>query len=229
MAKRRNLPTSQAILLLALVILTALHAMGQAAAYHTIYSFAGGADGASPHAGVTLGKDGELFGTTYTGGGGDGTIFELTPVAGGSWEEKVLHRFTGDPDGPDGAFPVANLVFNEEGVLYGTTLYGGTGGGGTVFELTPPATVGEGWANAILYNVPGGRGQRNPYGAVFFGAGGALYTTTFADAVQVGGYPYGGTVFELTPPVAPGGSWTEHTLFKFTDTAAGDWPFAGMV
>src|SRR5437867_3786464 len=113
--------------LLALALLTMQDAMGQAPAYNTIYSFKGGPDGVSPHAGLTLGKNGKLFGTTYTGGTGTfGTVFELVPATGGSWTKAVLHNFSG----PDGSLPAAKLVFGSNGTLYGTTLMGGAGNNG---------------------------------------------------------------------------------------------------
>jgi hypothetical protein len=64
---------------------------------------------------------------------GCGVVFELTPTAGGAWTESALHGFSG---GNDGAFPVAAVILNAAGNLYGTTFYG-TLGGGVVFSLTP--------------------------------------------------------------------------------------------
>jgi uncharacterized repeat protein (TIGR03803 family) len=82
-------------LLLALAILSVQNSAAQAAAYSTIYNFQGGTDGESPHAGLTLGKDGKLFGTTYTGGtGGYGTVFELASVVAlGPYNDMVLGNF----------------------------------------------------------------------------------------------------------------------------------------
>jgi len=83
---------------------------------------------------------GNLYGTTLWGGTyGDGTVFELTPTAGGGWTEQVLYSFG---NGTDGADPNATLIFYRAGNLYGTTDLGGTYGGGTyglgtVFEVTP--------------------------------------------------------------------------------------------
>jgi hypothetical protein len=115
-----------------------------------LYSFTGqDGDGALPVAGLVLGKNGSLYGTTEYGGSaasgsactsfgasGCGTVFELKPPAapGGAWAEIVLHSFTG-MDG-DGAAPQANLTAGPTGVLYGTTWAGGTAGYGTVFSIT---------------------------------------------------------------------------------------------
>jgi uncharacterized repeat protein (TIGR03803 family) len=100
-----------------------------------LYSFGNGTDGAIPYAGLIFDAAGNLYGTTFGGGpyGGAGTVFELTPTAGGGWTETVLHSFNGG----DGANPVAGLIFDAAGNLYGTTTGGGTYGGGTAFELSP--------------------------------------------------------------------------------------------
>jgi uncharacterized repeat protein (TIGR03803 family) len=118
-----------------------------------LYSFKNnGKDGNYPSAGLIFDGAGNLYGTTIYGGSGKcesgdggiigcGTVFELTPKAGGGWTEKVLHSFR--PNGGDGWWPVANVISDAAGNLYGTTFGGGdvpecSGDGcGTVFELTP--------------------------------------------------------------------------------------------
>jgi uncharacterized repeat protein (TIGR03803 family) len=108
----------------------------------------GGGDGIYPEAGLTLDSAGNLYGTTLKGGAHypneEGTVFELTPEAGGGWVEHILHSF----GGVDGWNPAAALIFDSEGNLYGTTLSFGRDGGGTVFELTPQA--GGGWTETLL-------------------------------------------------------------------------------
>jgi uncharacterized repeat protein (TIGR03803 family) len=90
-------------------------------------------DGGWPFGGLTIGAGGKLYGTTSVGGVDDfGTVFELSP-AGGTWSQTILHSFA-DTDGND---PNANIILDSFGNLYGTTLYGGTYGGGSVFEITP--------------------------------------------------------------------------------------------
>ena len=94
-----------------------------------------GIDGAGPIGGLIFDHAGNLYGTTS--GGGTflaGTAFELSPAGGGTWTEKILHSFGSDPDGQD---PQASLVFDGAGNLYGTTVTGGAGGAGAVFELSP--------------------------------------------------------------------------------------------
>jgi uncharacterized repeat protein (TIGR03803 family) len=104
-----------------------------------LHSFVGGTDGASPYAGLIADERGALYGTTSGGGTANwGTVFKLTPPAKGqtTWTETGLYSFL---SGSDGAFPQAGLIADKQGALYGTTLYGGSGGNGTVFKLTPPA------------------------------------------------------------------------------------------
>ena len=96
-----------------------------------LYSFTGGADGAYPSGGLIFDSEGNLYGATQNGGAyGCGVIFELSP----SGTETVLYSFTG---GDDGAVPNGPLVFDSQGNLYGTTLYGGAKLVGTVFKLAP--------------------------------------------------------------------------------------------
>ena len=105
--------------------------------------------GRDRNAGLVFDAVGNLYGTTLEGGTyGRGTVFELTPAAGGGWTEKVLHSF--NHNGTDGYSPYAGLIFDAAGNLYGTTYGGGTNSYGTVFELTP--TGGGGWTEKVLYN-----------------------------------------------------------------------------
>jgi uncharacterized repeat protein (TIGR03803 family) len=93
-------------------------------------------DGYGPNAGLVLGPNGAIYGTTRNGGtSGLGTIFELAPPAspGGNWTETILHSFAGGSDG----YQPNEVVLGSNGTLYGTTWYGGTSGYGTVFSLTP--------------------------------------------------------------------------------------------
>jgi uncharacterized repeat protein (TIGR03803 family) len=93
------------------------------------------ADGAGPFADLIVDATGNLYGTTGNGGTyGYGTVFELSPTAGGGWTEQVLNSFG---NGTDGYGPAAGLLFDASGNLYGTTYDGGLYNEGTVFELSP--------------------------------------------------------------------------------------------
>ena len=179
-----------------------------------LYTFSN-TDGANPYAGLIFDTAGNLYGTTLQGGThGFGTVFELTPAAGGTWTEKVLHDFNND--GTDAADPKAGLIFDAAGNLYGTAVEGGAHRGGAVFELTPAG--GGAWTEKVLYSFVAGGG---PYGGVIFDGAGNLYGTTSG-----GGTSNAGTVFELTP--AGGGSWTEQDLLDFNGTN-GAYPWAGLI
>jgi uncharacterized repeat protein (TIGR03803 family) len=96
------------------------------------------ADGANPEgAGVIADADGNLFGTTGLGGAnGGGTVFEIIKTDRGyASAPKILVNFCALPNCADGSFPVAGLIADADGNLFGTTDGGGANGGGTVFEI----------------------------------------------------------------------------------------------
>jgi uncharacterized repeat protein (TIGR03803 family) len=174
---------------------------------------------------------GNLYGTTSVGGNvngcqgdGCGTVFELTPKAGGVWKEKVLHRFNGqDGYGPNG------LVFDASGNLYGTTYFGGRYyngipcllGCGTAFVLMPKA---ETWNETVLRNFQeNDRDGIAPHSSLIFDTAGNLYGTT-----QNGGLYNSGTVFELTPKAD--GNWKQKVLRSFNpNNGDGSLPVAAVV
>jgi uncharacterized repeat protein (TIGR03803 family) len=173
----------------------------------TLYSFTG-AEGAFPQAGLAL-NSGALFGTTYAGGLGWGTVFELSK-SGGAWNINQLYTFTG---GADGANPQAGVVFNSSGAIFGTTEQGGTWGYGTVFSLTPG--TGGTWTYQVLYSFTGpGSDGANPEAGLVLSKSGVLYGTTYG-----GGGAGWGTVFSLTP--RSGGAWTEKVLYSFAGAPTG--------
>jgi uncharacterized repeat protein (TIGR03803 family) len=179
---------------------------------NVLYAFAGVAFGVGP-ASVAIGSNGVLYGTTGGGGGGVcslgcGTVFSLTPseLPGGVWTESVLYTFAGGGDRSD---PAAGVVIGNGKVLYGTTIGGGTYTMGTVFSLTPPASSGSPWTEAVLHSFRGIDGV-NPLTPVVIGGGGVLYGSTSG-----GGTAGGGTVFSLAPAASPGGAWRAKVLHNF--------------
>jgi uncharacterized repeat protein (TIGR03803 family) len=119
------------------------------------------------------------------------------------------------------------VIIGHGGVLYGTTEGGGTSNNGTVFSLTPPGSPGASWTETALYSFAGAPNDgANPMDSpVAIGPGGVLYGTTY-----FGGAFNNGIVFCLTPPVSPGGVWTETVLYSFTGSPNdGANPEAGVV
>jgi uncharacterized repeat protein (TIGR03803 family) len=97
-----------------------------------LHAFTGKYDGKYSYGAVIMDNAGNLYGTAFQGGGqGYGVVFELTPSSTGGWKEKVLHSFGNSPS----ANPVAGLVMDAAGNLYGTTQAGGAQGSGLVFEI----------------------------------------------------------------------------------------------
>ena len=164
-----------------------------------LYSFTGGTDGSYPLAGLVLDPQGNLYGTTWAGGGstcnsgeGCGVVFELT--AGGT--ETVLYSFCPQyPNCTDGAGPTGNLLLDAQGNLYGATIKGGAYGQGAVFELTPAGQ------ETVLYSFTGGTDGADPGGNLILNAQGNLYGTTVRGGIVGGncGSSGCGTVFKLTP------------------------------
>jgi uncharacterized repeat protein (TIGR03803 family) len=161
-----------------------------------LHSFSSVGGGNFPRATLIFDAAGDLYGTTFEGNASDpaGTVFQLRPSSGGSWKEKVLHQFG---DGKYGGGPIANLIFDAAGNLYGTTSYGDDFsrcnlGCGVVFRLKPNLS-GSGWHETLLWafaNHPGAR----PWAGVIFDAAGNIYGTTSGD-----GDSTFGSVFEITP------------------------------
>ena len=182
-----------------------------------------------------VGRRGALY-TTTTGGAGTcyenygcGAVVKLTPptAGGGAWTLQTLHAF----NGADGDVPFAGLIFDTFGALYGATAHGGSPGCfegegcGTVFKLTPPATLGGPWTETTLYKFAGGLDGANPTGNLVFDTFGSLYGTALTGGA--GGY---GVVYKLTPPATPGGAWTKTTLYTFVDGGkSGVHPQAGLI
>ncbi len=92
--------------------------------------------GAYPYAGLIIDAAGNLYGMTQPNGNYSfGTVFELTPLVGGNWTDRVLHNFSYSTTFE--GLPLGGLVFDSAGHLYGATAFGGAYGYGSVFEITP--------------------------------------------------------------------------------------------
>ncbi len=161
-------------------------------------------------AGLLVGSDGNLYGVNYEGGHGSGVVFQLTP-SGSGWTENVLYTFTG---GLDGGNPAAALVQDAAGNIFGATVFGGQGGGGTVFEFIHS---GQGWNLNTIHSFSGHSG---PFSRLTLDSAGNLYGTTTEDGA------FGlGMVFKLT---RSGDSWTFTDLHDFHAAADGLYPTGGV-
>ena len=118
------------------------------------------------------------------------------------------------------------MTADKHGNLYGTTFFGGVYGTGEVFELSPSATAGGSWSESVLYSFGGyGADGLNPEGAVVLDAAGNIYGTT-----PHGGTYSDGTLWQLSPPAAPGDPWTEAIVHNFAGSPNdGAVPYAGLV
>jgi len=197
-------------------------------AFETIHVFSEAISGSSPRAALVLGPNGVAYGTTLEGGtSNNGTVYQLTPVAGSwKWTESVIYSFAGGK--ADGANPAGSLVVGAGGVLYGTTVKGGSAGAGTVFQLTPPSGKSRAWKEAVIYSFAGGADGAAPHAGLWLGEHGELYGTT---ANGGGGKCKAGcgTIFALTPPAdAVVGTWGEKVLHSFSGKDGAN-PYAGLV
>ncbi|HEY1612411.1 MAG TPA: choice-of-anchor tandem repeat GloVer-containing protein [Rhizomicrobium sp.] len=178
-----------------------------------LYSFGTGTDGAIPIGGVTLDAAGNLYGTTSVGGTlGYGTVFQLVP--GSVWKENILHSFQNTDDGTN---PYAGLIADAAGNLYGAATDGGSGGGGTAFELSPS---GNGWNFSVIASEPGW-GISGSFRNLLLDSSGTIYGTTHCD-----GDNSAGTIFKLVPS---GGSWTYTLLYTFTGGSDGLYSISNLV
>ena len=150
-----------------------------------------------------------------------GTVFSLKPAAlGGSWTEKVIYNLTQS----DGCTQLdAPVVIGSAGVLYCATETGGAPNNGRIFSLTPPAAPGGSWTETVLYDFTGPTDGVYPVGLTIDNSG-VLYGATN----RGGAFGYG-TVFTLTPPVAPSSLWTEATLYAFMGSTDGGDPYTGVI
>ena len=176
----------------------------------TLYSFLGLSDRGTPFAGVSIGPNGTLYGTAFSGGFGGGTVYNLRPPAHtpantrSGWIETPIHSFNGAGDGSEPAY--GSLIFDSTGSIYGTTFQGGTpcddGACDTVFKLT---SSGQGNWTETVYDFPGREYGGNPLGGVTMDASGNLYGTTTNNN-------YAPVVYELTPS---GSGWAQAILYTF--------------
>jgi uncharacterized repeat protein (TIGR03803 family) len=197
-------------------------ATGYASILATLVSFSG-ADGANPEDALLADSNGDLFGTTSSGGANNhGTVFEIAETAGGyASTPNTLLNFN------SAASPAAGLIADSNGDLFGTTQFGGPLFLGTVFEIKKTA-AGYATAPATLVSFNGGDGSR-PFAGLIADANGDLFGTT--SGLGPNGLPFppgaGGTVFEIKN-TAGGYASAPSTLVSF-NVADGENPEASLI
>lgn len=200
-----------------------------------LYTFGNAPDGNTPTGSFVFDGSGNLYGTTEKGGAfGQGTVFELSPGAGGQWTEKILYSFCPQSGCADGSAPNGGLIFDTAGNLYGTTTFGGASDLGVSFELTPKS--GGTWTETVLHSFGSGTDGFNPSGGLVLDSAGNLYGTTTGGGTGGPNCPSSGslsdcgTVFELSP--GSGSQWTETVLYNFCsqpECADGNTPHGGLI
>jgi uncharacterized repeat protein (TIGR03803 family) len=171
-----------------------------------LYNFTGKLDGANPYASLIRDSAGNLYGTTFGGGGwGAGVVFKLDTTG----TERVLHHFTGGADGDE---PSAPLIQDSAGNLYGTTAGGGASNWGVVFKLDRTGN------ETVLHSFSGGTDGGYPIAGLIRDSAGNLYGTT-----QSAGISAAGVVFKLDT------TGTETVLYSFTGGTDGAYPVAGLI
>lgn len=193
-----------------------------------IYDFQRGQDGSDPLAGVTLGPDGAIYGTTLQGGGtgctdnmGCGTVFRLTPQASFCrmvlcpWTETVIYHAV-NPSDPSVFF--GGVIVDNAGNVYGMSVAGGTNNCGVVYKLSPS---GGSYTLSEPYSFQCGNDGADSLGTLGMDAAGNLYGM----ATYGGQFGYG-TVFKL---VHSAGGYTFQLLYSFTGGADGAMPVSNVV
>lgn len=190
--------------------------------------------GRFPSTGVIVGPDGSVYGTTPEppfSSTDVGSVYQLFRGRRGNYNPVLLRSFQSPMRGPHGG-----LIMDADGALYGTTFGGGNftncvSGCGTVFKLTPPAAGARRWEFTTLYEFAGNEDGQFPIGRLTLGADGSLYGTTSEGGQNFGCSPDCGTVYRLSPPVAPATQWTHTVLHTFGSdpNAEGSEPHTGVV
>jgi uncharacterized repeat protein (TIGR03803 family) len=189
---------------------------------HTVlYSFTGGADGGEPYKGVTLDREGNLYGTAVTGGsgsceGGCGVTYKLTK-SGGTWIQTIIHAFSG---GDDGSGPGARVTVDQSGNVYGMTPTGGAYGLGTIYKIQKGPSGA--WTLKVIHAFTGGADGGSGSAGRMILRNGRLY-----GAATTGGTYGSGVVFELMSRGA--GRWDFRTLYSFRSQPDGSFPYGALL
>jgi uncharacterized repeat protein (TIGR03803 family) len=197
--------------------------------FFRLHAFMGFQDGVTPTSRPLRGSDGTIYGTTGGGpgygclGGGCGVVYHLQPSPSipasfeSPWIETFPYEFQGPPS--DGATPQGDLMFDQQGNIYGTTENGPQVNYccGLVYELSRSGT---GWIENFVYAFQGGNDGAVPRDGVVADSFGNLY-----GVVGAGQYN-SGAVYELSPS---NGGWTEKIIHAFNFSDDGANPIGGLI
>lgn len=143
-------------------------------------------------------------------------------IAQAASSSTVQHTALYSFGGPDGAGPLYGVIADKTGALYGTTVLGGSVGGGTVFKLTPDKS---GYSETVLYSFSGGSDGDGPFSGLVADKKGALYGVTLegGNSACLAGC---GTVFKLTPKKS---GYTKSTIYSFGAVPDASTPLGTLV
>jgi uncharacterized repeat protein (TIGR03803 family) len=169
---------------------------------------------------LTMDSAGNLYGVTNIGGAYDGGyVFKLSPTSKGPWTLTTLYSF-GVYTGPAPAVPWSGVVFDSAGNLYGATALGGTGGVGTIYQLSPSS--GGGWTERDIVDFPSSCSPTcRPEGAITIDSAGNIFGTGIGGAFSFG------SAFEVSPN--GDGTWTLTDLHDFGSGTDGAYPGSGAL
>ncbi|MGA7683485.1 MAG: choice-of-anchor tandem repeat GloVer-containing protein [Terriglobales bacterium] len=200
MLKKRALQTSPVAVLFSFIVVLIASVLPVGAQTESVfYSFTGGG---SPEYDLAIDGQGNLYGTTFEEEGG--SVYKLTP----SGDFTTLHTFSYCCDN-DGNEPAGGVILDSKGNLYGATTQGGTGGTGTIFEISPSGV------ETILYNFTCENDGCFPFSGLVMDGQGNLYGTTLG-----GGAYYYGNVYKFVPSTG-----VVTTVYSFTGGNDGAFPF----
>lgn len=231
-----SIPDLVAASFLMLLLLLGTAVTGWCQTETVIHSFGSTpADGFGPAGGLLEDAAGNLYGTTSSGSQtpcdgnevlGCGIVFELVKSSSG-FTEKILYTFGTSSPVSDGVSPMAGVIMDGSGNLFGTTAYGGSfqctlylgsDGCGTVFELVKSSS---GYTENVIYTFTGPDGEYPEAGLIMDTSGNLFGTTSSGGACGLG------TAFEL---VKSSGAYTEKVLYSFGCAPADGWnPYAGVI
>ena len=152
--------------------------------FQVLHHFIGGADGKNPWGELIIGSDGALYGVTdFSSSAVRGTVYKINQDGGGY---AIIHTFTGSPDGQQ---PHCRLLQAADGMLYGTTTFGGTASQlGTIFRLNL-----DGSSYSVIHALQSSAAEGRGLGPVLCqSTNGTLYGT-----VASGGSANAGAIFKV--------------------------------